>query len=73
MAILNKDQTRKKPVIDLTGPNGNAYAVLGICSKIARKLGLDWNSIQEDAMSGDYEHLLEVCQQHMGNYIDFER
>jgi len=48
--------------IDLTGPMGNAYYLLGLVNKLNNELDLelDTKSITEDMMSGDYEHLLSV-------------
>ena len=74
MAILNKkDVEWKKATIDLTGPDGNAFALLGICRQIAKDLKIDWDPISKDATSDDYEHLLEVLQRHFGDYVDFIR
>ena len=40
MAILTKDTT-KKMTIDLTGPQGNAFYLLGLASKLCKQLELD--------------------------------
>lgn len=71
MAIIHKVIGR--PQIDLTGPNGNAFVLLGTCQKLVQKLQWDWQPIQEDAMSGDYEHLVSVLDKHFGKYVDFIR
>jgi len=72
MAMLKKKMGGKMQ-LDLTGPDGNAYVVLGTCSRIARQLKIDWEPIQTEATSGDYEHLLKTLQTHFGDYIDFVR
>ena len=73
MTIKKMSSQRRKIEIDLTGPAGNAYAILGTCSYLAKQLGKDWESIHTDATSGDYEHLLQVLDSHFGYYIDFLR
>jgi len=72
MAILNKPQTRGIE-IDLTGPQGNAYFLIGTAKKLASQLGLDGNQIMEEMMSGDYEHLLEVFDNNFGSFVTLYR
>ena len=60
-------------VVDLTGPNGNAFALLGMARKWAKQLDLDWSEIKAEATSGDYEHLLKTLDEHFGEYVIFER
>lgn len=63
----------RKIEVDLSGPEGNAFCLLGMAKGWSKDLGLDWKSIQEDAMSGDYGHLLSVLDGHFGEYVDFIR
>jgi len=70
---LKKDMPYRKVEVDLTGPEGNAFVLLGMAKRWAKDLGLDWKPIQQDAMIGDYEHLLEVLDKHFGDYVDFLR
>ncbi len=51
-------------VVQLTGNDGNAYAIMGAVSKALRADGIDKEKIDEymtDSMSGDYDHLLRVA------------
>ena len=59
--------------IDLTGPEGNAFVLLGYASKFAKQLGLDSKTIQKDMMSSDYEHLVEVFDKHFGTFVTLYR
>ena len=72
MAILSKD-TYKKPVIDLTGPNGNAFYLLGMAQKLSKQIGLDWDEVKDVMTSGNYEELITAFDIYFGNYIDLER
>ena len=60
-------------VIDLTGPQGNAYALLGQAKILAKQLELDFDKISTDMMSGDYENLLQVFDANFGDYVVLER
>ena len=72
MAILTKDTT-KKQVIDLTGPQGNAFYLLGTASKLCKQLEIDDTIVLEDMKSGGYEHLITVFDTYFGDFIDLER
>ena len=50
--------------IDLDGPSGNSFVLLGKASQLAKQLGLDPKPIIEDMKSSDYEHLLSVFEKH---------
>jgi hypothetical protein len=60
-------------VIDLTGPDGNAFALIGYATKFARQLDLDSTQIREEMMSGDYENLVAVFDKYFGDYVTLER
>jgi hypothetical protein len=60
-------------VIDLSGPQGNAFYLLGLCKTYAEQLGLDEKAIADDMMSSDYDHLLEVFEKHFGDYVVLDR
>lgn len=59
--------------INLLGPEGNAFVLMGYASKWAKQLGLDFQSIKADMISGDYEHLLQVMENHFGDFVVFYR
>lgn len=63
-----------KPMeIDLTGPNGNAFALLGTAIRLSKQLGLDHEAIQTEMMSGDYENLIAMFEKHFGEYVTLYR
>ena len=68
MAILTKPQTRGIE-IDLTGPQGNAFFLLGTAKNLAKKLGLNGNEITKEMMSGDYENLVKVFDSYFGSFV----
>ena len=72
MAIKQKNTSAKRE-IDLTGPDGNAYFLLGTARNFAKQLGLDEEAIVEEMKSGDYENLITVFDKHFGEYVDLVR
>ena len=71
--IRDKKASNSKPIIDLTGPEGNAYALMAYAERFAKDLKLDPKPILDDMMSGDYVHLVDVMEKHFGDYIIMER
>lgn len=70
MAIVPKSQKEVKQLeIDLTGPDGNAFALIGIARNLARQLTLDADMITKEMMLGDYEDLLATMEHYFGDYI----
>ena len=63
----------RKPEIDLSGPEGNAFVLLGYARQYARLLRLDADAICEEMRRSDYEHLLRVFDQHFGHLVDLVR
>lgn len=59
--------------IDLNGPSGNAFALIGIAIKFAKQLEWDKYDVREmkhKMMSGDYANLIEVFEGHFGDYVE---
>jgi hypothetical protein len=52
--------------IDLTGPEGNAFNMLGLAKKWGEQMNLDTKELLTDMKSGDYDHLIEVFEKHFG-------
>jgi hypothetical protein len=67
--ITSKRPKKTKIEIDLLGPEGNAFALLGIARDLSIKLDLDWNYIHTEMTSGDYENLLQVMEHYFGDII----
>lgn len=69
MIVAKENKPTKTIEIDLTGPEGNAFVLIGYAGKWAKQLGLDSKAIQAEMMSGDYENLLNVLEKYFGEYI----
>ena len=71
--IKSKNEMPSEIAIDLTGPDGNAFALMGYAKKFAKQLDLDFNKIQTEMTSGDYENLLEVFEENFGSFVTLYR
>jgi hypothetical protein len=74
--MIRKKEEKSGPIIiDLTGPDGNAFALMAYAKRFATQLG--WadkgSALIADMMSSDYEHLLEVFDNAFGEFVILER
>lgn len=56
-----------KPILylgNLDGPEGNAFAILGRAARVAKAEGMNFDKIQKEATSGNYEHLLDTMRKY---------
>ena len=70
--ILEKEE-RFGIEIDLTGPQGNAFFLLGTADNLAKQLGLDAIQIKLEMMSGDYENLVQTFDNYFGKIVTLYR
>lgn len=74
MAIWDVNVLRSgKQKIDLTGPQGNAFYLMGTAQNLARQLNRDADAIIARMKAGDYEHLLKVFDEEFGEFVDLYR
>ena len=73
--IKQKSKMYRKPEIDISGPDGNAFVIMGAAREFNRQLKLnkDMSAIVAEMTSGDYEHLLQVFDREFGDYVDIIR
>lgn len=63
------DSKLKKPKVRLQGIDGNAFVIMGTVTRALRRAGYSQEDIEryrKEAMSGDYDNLLQVTM----NWID---
>jgi len=74
MAIKRKKDIPPYPiVIDLTGPDGNVFVLMGKAKGFAKDLGLNGDEIIEDMMSSDYKHAVKVFDDNFGGFVTLLR
>ena len=71
--MIREKQPHTENVIDLTGPEGNAFVLMGYAIRFAKQLGLDSSDIIEEMKSGDYENLIQVFDNYFGDFVILER
>jgi hypothetical protein len=70
--IKSKKEKDSKIYIDLSGPEGNAFVLLGIASKLAKKLGYSkeqTDTVLKEMKSSNYEHLVHVLDSEFGEHL----
>ena len=71
--MIRKKQPDNKVVIDLTGPDGNAFALMAYADRFAKQLDLDSVTIKAEMREGDYENLIKVFDEWFGDFVILER
>ena len=72
--MIRSKTPQSEIVIDLTGPQGNAFFLLGYAKKLAKQLNFeDVDGLLDDMQSSDYEHLIQVFDEHFGDFVILER
>jgi hypothetical protein len=74
--IKEKNRHSIEIEIDLTGSQGNAYALIRLAIDLSKRLNeiygeqkYDTKKITDDMTSGDYDHLIEVLETNFGEHI----
>lgn len=70
--IKSKNQKRGIEV-DLTGPEGNAFVLIGYARKWSKQLGLNPDEVEKEMTDGDYENLVGVMEKYFGKVVTFYR
>lgn len=68
-----KEKRKQSPSIDLTGPEGNAFVLIGYARQWSKQLGLDSKKVEKEMMKGDYENLVSVLEKYFGSVVTFYR
>ena len=70
--MIREKQIRER-VIDLTGPEGNAWALMAYAQDFAKQLNFNSKEIIDEMQSDDYENLVSVFDKYFGDYVILER
>ncbi len=71
--IKKKEEVSQSVVIDLTGPEGNAFVLMAHAKNFAEQLGMDGDAIVREMMESDYEHLVQTFDRHFGSFVTLLR
>jgi hypothetical protein len=64
--MIRKRRPEEPTIINLDGPDGNAYVLMSILSRSFKMSGLDPKNALEEMRSGDYPNLLRVFDRYCG-------
>ena len=83
--MIRQKQNSDKMIIDLDGPDGNAYNLLGVANNLMRKgfgnntfniqylyKGKEKDYVLKEMTSGDYNNLVKVFDKHFGDMVILE-
>jgi hypothetical protein len=59
--------------IDLTGPQGNAFYILGVAKSLCKQLDFNESFVLNEMKSGDYDNLIEVFDKKFGSVVTMYR
>lgn len=71
--IKSIEEKVSKIEIDLTGPEGNSFVLLGKVKGLSEQLGLDGQKIRFEMTTGDYENLINTFDKYFGEYVTLYR
>tara|TARA_Y100001935_G_scaffold215118_1_gene186479 strand:- start:2170 stop:2388 length:219 start_codon:yes stop_codon:yes gene_type:complete len=72
--MIKSKETKSKGIeIDLTGPDGNAYVILGLAKRLCREFDIPFKPLMEKMTSGDYENLIKVFDDKFGSFVTLYR
>mgnify|MGYP003130701635 FL=1 len=67
--MIKKKIKKTQIEMDLTGPQGNAYVLIGTAMNLARQFGYDEEMIKEQMMSDDYENVVQTFDKYFGEHV----
>ena len=73
MIKLRREMPSRKHEIDLTGPKGNAFYLLGQAKSLCKQFDIESSDILEEMQASDYDNLVEVFDYNFGEYITLYR
>lgn len=71
--IRDRNEMSTERTIDLSGPEGNAFCLLGYARRWGNQLGLDTEKVMTEMQSGDYDNLVNVFDSYFGDYVTLYR
>ena len=75
MSVVAKTKSRRPVLIDIDGPEGNAFVLMGYASSTMRKSRFaeeTKESVLNEMQSGDYINLLKVFDRYFGSVFTLQ-
>lgn len=67
--MIVKKRNKTNIEIDLTGPEGNAFVLLGYAKKFCQTMGISYEKVEEEMTESDYENLVNVFDRYFGHFV----
>ena len=67
--MIVKKRNKTNIEIDLTGPEGNAFVLLGYAKKFCQKMNISYEKVEEEMTESDYENLVNVFDRYFGHFV----
>jgi hypothetical protein len=67
--MIKKKQKKNVIEVDLTGPQGNAFYLLGLAQTLSKQIGFDTEEVLSEMQSSDYEHLVQTFDSYFGSVV----
>jgi hypothetical protein len=71
--IKSIEEKVTKLEIDLTGPDGNVFNLIGVGGRLCKQIGLNSEMFYRRMMSGDYENAVNTFEEYFGDYVTLYR
>ena len=71
--IKSVEEMDTKIEINLLGPDGNFYVLLGIGGKLCKQLGKNSEMFTRRMYSGDYENAINTFEEYFGDFVTLYR
>ena len=72
--MVIKEKVKSSTIeVDLTGPQGNAFYLIGLAQNLSKQLGFNSKEIVDEMKSGDYENLIRVFDSNFGSIVTLYR
>ena len=64
----------RKPTLDLDGPDGNVFQILGMAKSLCNRLGWDYDKFDAEVkfFADSYEDVIGLFDSWFGDYCDLE-
>ncbi len=73
--MIREAKSKDEYVVNLDGPDGNAYALMAIAKSLAYKIGYASDEVEtmmKKMMSGDYKNLVKTFDEYYDGYVVLE-
>ena len=64
-----KEKMGQPMEINLTGPEGNVFNLIGVGGRLCKLLNINQDKFVREMMSGDYDNAVNTFEKYFGDYV----